>query len=198
MKSTGVAFLFWLLGLVGLCGLHRFYVGRVGTGLLWLFTLGFLGIGQLIDLFSLGSMVRYANLMRLGQAVATASATATTHFSPTININVPGMAPQIVQPALAQAVGAPDSISSAPSSRQLPRASPRSTCYRRAHGGGVIAPVPTSHPRPCSGGPWVSQGWQAAAAGTPAGAACRRAWWPPIFHKQLTVALPIVPLDVLR
>lgn len=30
-------------------GIHRFYVGKVGTGLLFLFTLGFLGIWSLID-----------------------------------------------------------------------------------------------------------------------------------------------------
>ncbi len=34
---------------VGLSGLQRFYVGKIGTGLLWLFTGGLLGIGQLVD-----------------------------------------------------------------------------------------------------------------------------------------------------
>jgi len=64
MRSTPVAYLFWFFGLIGICGIHRFYTGRYWTGALWLLTLGLLGIGQIVDLFLIPGMVREANLER--------------------------------------------------------------------------------------------------------------------------------------
>jgi TM2 domain-containing membrane protein YozV len=41
-----------LVLLLGFVGGHRFYAGKVGTGLLFLFTAGFFAIGWIIDIFT--------------------------------------------------------------------------------------------------------------------------------------------------
>lgn len=47
-KSRATALI--LCVLIGIFGVHRFYLGRWATGLLWIFTGGLFGIGTLIDL----------------------------------------------------------------------------------------------------------------------------------------------------
>ncbi len=67
-SSSGTAFLLWLACALGLCGIHRFYLGKPGTGILYLLTFGLFGIGQLVDLFLLRGMVRDANGRALTEA----------------------------------------------------------------------------------------------------------------------------------
>lgn len=54
--SVPVAYVLLMLGWFGFCGLHRIYLGRWVSGLLWMFTFGLLGIGQVIDLFFIPRM----------------------------------------------------------------------------------------------------------------------------------------------
>jgi TM2 domain-containing membrane protein YozV len=50
-----------LLTFLGVFGIHRFYMGKVLTGLLWLVTGGLLGIGWLYDLWTLNEQVDKLN-----------------------------------------------------------------------------------------------------------------------------------------
>lgn len=38
---------------VGVWGIHRFYVGKTGTGILYILTLSFCGLGWLLDMISI-------------------------------------------------------------------------------------------------------------------------------------------------
>lgn len=78
MKDKTPAYLLWCGWMIGLAGLHRIYLGRYGTGFLYLFTWGLFGIGQVIDLFQIGRMVEDENnrllIREMGGAEAIAAA----------------------------------------------------------------------------------------------------------------------------
>jgi TM2 domain-containing membrane protein YozV len=52
-KSKVVALILCIF--LGGLGIHRFYVGKVGTGILYLFTGALLGIGWLIDIIKIAT-----------------------------------------------------------------------------------------------------------------------------------------------
>ena len=56
--SKVVGYILWIFGFTGA---HRFYYGKPITGTIWLFTLGLLGIGWLIDVFLIPGMDRKAD-----------------------------------------------------------------------------------------------------------------------------------------
>jgi len=67
MKSKGTAYLLWFF--LGLIGVHRFYLEKIGTGILYLLTFGFFGVGWFIDLFTLGGQVDTYNAIHGGARV---------------------------------------------------------------------------------------------------------------------------------
>ena len=64
MKSVAVTYLLWFLGGFGVLGLHRFYLGRWVTGLIWFLTGGLFLIGAIVDLFLIPGQVQVENLSR--------------------------------------------------------------------------------------------------------------------------------------
>jgi hypothetical protein len=91
MKSKGIAYL--LLIFLGWAGGHRFYLNKFGTGIIWLLSLGLLGIGLLIDLFTLSGQVDMYNALHGGRR-------GTQNNQQNIVVNVAG-------PAAATAVQTP-------------------------------------------------------------------------------------------
>jgi len=59
-KSTSTGYLLWLCIFLGLAGIHRFYYGRIVSGIIYLFTFGLLGFGQLYDLLIMSELAKTA------------------------------------------------------------------------------------------------------------------------------------------
>jgi len=64
MYSTFIAYVLWLVSGFGVLGFHRFYLGKIPSGLLWMFTFGLFGFGALYDFFTLPRQVREANMQK--------------------------------------------------------------------------------------------------------------------------------------
>ncbi|MED5371723.1 MAG: TM2 domain-containing protein [Myxococcota bacterium] len=65
-RQASIAYILWVASWFGVAGLHRLYVGRIGSGLLWLCTGGLCGIGTLVDAFMMPQLVMDANEGRKG------------------------------------------------------------------------------------------------------------------------------------
>lgn len=97
MKNKTTALILCLLGFVGLGGLHRFYLGHIGMGILYFCTGGLCGIGTIIDLLSLDNMVNMSNLLYKNMYGG----------GNNINVNVAGQAPDAPLTPMYDATGNP-------------------------------------------------------------------------------------------
>jgi len=61
MESKGIAYLLWFF--FGVFGVHKFYLNKIGVGIIYLLTGGLFLIGWIYDLFTLGNQVDVYNAL---------------------------------------------------------------------------------------------------------------------------------------
>ena len=107
-KTKTTAYLLWFF--LGLFGVHKFYLEKPGMGILYLCTGGLLGIGWLIDLFTLGNQVDLYNATHDGSEqqnnVTATSQNITVNVTP-ITTSVP---PTVEQEKLTMKISAEKQI----------------------------------------------------------------------------------------
>jgi TM2 domain-containing membrane protein YozV len=83
-KSKTTAYLLWFF--LGIFGAHKFYLEKTGIGILYLLSGGLLGVGWVIDLFTLGMQVDSYNALHGGSGqqnnIAAASQNITVNVAP--------------------------------------------------------------------------------------------------------------------
>ena len=58
-REVWVTYLLWFF--LGFVGVHKFYLGKMGWGIIYIFTGGLFLIGWLVDIFTIPSQVRRYN-----------------------------------------------------------------------------------------------------------------------------------------
>ncbi len=125
MKKDWVAYLLAGFSVFGLAGLQRFYLNRPLSGVFYLATWGFFGLGTLYDLIRMRKLVRDANARLLGG-----------HGEVHVHIHGPASAGQIGEALEGAALF--DGSPAEPSSPQRPVSREHSILQcARAHGGTV-------------------------------------------------------------
>ncbi len=61
-KDLAISYILWFF--LGVLGVHHFYLGKIGRGVLWLLTGGLFLVGWIVDLFTLPAQVRTVNAQR--------------------------------------------------------------------------------------------------------------------------------------
>lgn len=61
MYSVIVAYFLWVISGFGALGFHRFYLNKIGTGIIWFLTGGLFMVGSIFDLLTLPAQVAQAN-----------------------------------------------------------------------------------------------------------------------------------------
>ncbi|MEL7035467.1 MAG: NINE protein [Cyanobacteria bacterium J06592_8] len=89
MNKVGMSYVLWAACfLTPFHGLHRFYNGRIGTGVLWLCTFGLFGFGQLLDLFLIPSMVEEHNAKVRAKLGVSSTGVPLYSARPAVSLNI--------------------------------------------------------------------------------------------------------------
>ncbi len=58
MRSVKTAYWLWAISFLGVAGIHRLYMGKIPTGILWICTWGLFGIGTMYDAATMSRQIR--------------------------------------------------------------------------------------------------------------------------------------------
>jgi TM2 domain-containing membrane protein YozV len=86
-KSITFAYFMWFLCIFLIFGMQRIYLKRYVSGFLYLFTFGFLGVGQIIDLFLIPEIIKQVNQQSANSNSSRSNFNLLTSLSKNKNIN---------------------------------------------------------------------------------------------------------------